>query len=365
MAHSMGVLLMADGDDRMNALGQWLGARWGGPVELAVHGKPGSGFSADNLIFTATFRGRTTTHVLRVDSSDAQPYPEQVPGLGTGMALQSRVMAAIDDRLPVAPIVGVELDSTVLGAPFLVMDFVDGVVPKENPPCTVEGFYADAEPSYRERMIRSGLAALAELHTVPWRDRGLTELDGGSRPLGAARQLELWSAHLRHALRDRDADVFRLADDRLRSELPPAPADVDLVLLWGDARLGNAIWDPKLGTPRCVTDFEGVAIGERELDLGWWLMADRWMHEGSGVPRLAGEPTRAGQVAAYEDAAGRSVAGLNWYELFAAYRFATTVVVVMNNWEDAGVMPGDHVIWRDNPATELIYALLDSDREPA
>jgi aminoglycoside phosphotransferase (APT) family kinase protein len=355
---------MADDDDRMDAVREWLAARWGSPVDVAVQGKPGSGFSADNLIFTATVDGRTTTHVLRVDSPGEQPYPEQAPGLGVGVALQSRVMAAVQDRIPVAPTVGVELDSSIMGAPFLVMDFVEGVVPKESPPCTAEGFYADAAPALRESMIRSGLTALADLHTVPWRERGLTDLDCGS-PLGAARQLELWGAHLRRALRGRDADVFQTAEDRLRSELPSAPTDDDVVLLWGDARLGNVIWDDESGTPRCVTDFEGVALGERELDLGWWLMADRWMHEGSGMPRLAGEPTRAAQVAAYEEVARRTVSDLHWYELFAAYRFAATVVVVMNNWEGAGAVPSDHVIWRDNPATELIHAILDSDREPA
>lgn len=356
---------MVDDDNRMNAVGEWLAARWGGPVELTVQGKPGSGFSADNLIFTATFDGRTTTHVLRVDSAKEDPYPEQAPGLGVGVALQSRAMAAIQDRIPVAPIVGVELDPNILGTPFLVMDFVEGVVPKENPPCTTEGFYAEAEPGFRETMIRSGLDVLARLHTVPWRARNLADLDDGSRPPGADRQLELWGAHLRHALRGRDAEVFGLVDDRLRAELPPDPADEDVVLLWGDARLGNVIWDGESGTPRCVTDFEGVAVGEREFDLGWWLMADRWMHEGSGIPRLPGEPTRAEQVAAYEDAAGRPVGDLHWYELFAAYRFATTVVVVMNNWEDAGDVPSGHLIWRDNPATDLIRAILESGGGPA
>ncbi|MEV0673338.1 phosphotransferase family protein [Mycobacterium sp. NPDC050441] len=348
----------SDEDARLDAVREWLAARWGAPVELAAAGKPGSGFSADNLIFTATVDGRTTTHVLRVDSHSEQPYPEQAPGLGTGVELQSRVMAAIGDRVPVAPIVGVELDSNVLGAPFVVMDFVEGVVPKEMPPCTIEGFYVDAEPGFRHTMLQSGLAALARVHTVPWRDRGLTDLDAGARPLGAARQFELWDAHLRNALRGRDAEILRLVDDRLRSELPPAPAD-NAVLLWGDARLGNVIWDAESGTPRCLTDFEGVAVGERELDLGWWLMADRWMHEGSGVARLRGEPTRAEQVAEYERLATRPLADLHWYELFAAYRFATTVVVVMNNWEKTGMVPSDHLIWRDNPATELIAAILD------
>ncbi len=30
----------------------------------------------------------------------------------------------------------------------------------------------------------------------------------------------------------------------------------------------------------------------------------------------------------------------------------------MNQWEQAGAVPADHTIWRDNPATELIAAIL-------
>lgn len=343
----------------MQAVGQWLEARWGEPVVLEVQGTPGSGFSADNLIFTATRGGRISTHVLRVEPSNSPPYPEQAPGLGTGLSVQTRTMAAISDRLAVASLVGVEFDETILGAPFLVMDFVDGLVPKEVPPCTIEGFYTEAAPDFRETMTRSGLEALATLHTVPWRERGLADLAVGTP--GAARQFELWDTHLATALRGRDSGLFSETRAWLLANMPPAPADEEVVLLWGDARMGNVIWDKGSGTPLCLTDFEGASVGERELDLGWWLMADRWMHEGSGVQRLAGEPTRAEQIAIYEAAAGRASGDLYWYELFSAYRFAVTVVVVTNNWADTGALPGDHLMWRDNPATELIEIIRAGD----
>ncbi|KHO19387.1 phosphotransferase family protein [Mycolicibacterium setense] len=335
----------------------WLESRLGGPLTVTVHDRPGSGFSADNVVFSATVGGRTSKHVLRRESAEDSPYPEQAPGIGTGVALQSTVMRALADVLPVATGVEFEPDPSILGVPFLVMDFIDGAVPVEVPPCTTEGFYAVAAPEFRRTVIQSGLDALARLHTAPWRESGLSMLDDGSSPPGAQRQLHLWEAQLRQGLRGRRADVFDRTSEVLHSTMPSASDDV--VLLWGDARPGNIIWDRTAGTPLCLTDFEGVAVGERELDLGWWLMADRWMHEGSDVARLDGEPTRAEQVAHYERSAGTSVRELHWYELFAAYRFASTVVSVMNRWEQSGAVPSDHTIWRDNPATELIAAILD------
>ena len=52
-------------------------------------------------------------------------------------------------------------------------------------------------------------------------------------------------------------------------------------LCWGDPRPGNIIW--RDAAPVCVTDFEAASIAPPELDVGWWLMFDRTMHEGAGV----------------------------------------------------------------------------------
>jgi aminoglycoside phosphotransferase (APT) family kinase protein len=88
-------------------------------------------------------------------------------------------------------------------------------------------------------------------------------------------------------------------------------------------------------------------------------MFDRWMHEGSGAARLAGEPDRSEQSEMYEKAAGISIGSTTWYEIFAALRFAVTVVHVTNRWVVRGAMPADQTVWRDNPATAVLSDLLD------
>jgi aminoglycoside phosphotransferase (APT) family kinase protein len=345
--------------DLQTRLEAWLTDRRGADVKLALEDRPGSGFSADNVIFTATVGDRTTRHVLRRDTEDGSPYPHQVPGLGNGVVMQASVMRALGDIVPVAAGIEVEPDPGVLGAPFLVMDFVSGVVPIEHPPCTVEGFYAVGTAALRNAMVTGGIHAMVQLHATPWRDSALSALDDPAEPAGGLRQLRLWEDNLLASLAGRCDDVFERATSFLHANIPPQPDPEDVVLIWGDARLGNVIWDPTTGAPLCLTDFEGAAVGERELDLGWWLMADRWMHEGSGVGRLDGEPTRSEQIALYERASGRQMPDLHWYELFAAFRFATAVVGIMNRYERNGVMPDGHSFWRDNPATSLLKAILD------
>lgn len=353
-----------DARAQLDRLRLWLEPRRGAPVTLTPLTPPSTGFSADNLVFAATIGGHTTTHILRRDAAGESVYPEQAPGLGTGVILQASVMQALAGIVPVATGVQVEPDPGLLGVPFLIMDFVDGVVPVEYPACTTEGFYADAAPLVRTTMTTRGLQLLARLHTTPWRQTELSVLDDGAHTPGAERQLQLWETTLYDGLQGRRADVFDRTLDWLHANLPPAPPATEVVLIWGDARLGNIIWDPTTGEPLCMTDFEGTAVGERELDVGWWLLADRWMHEGSAAPRLDGEPTRSEQVALYEQAAGVQLCDLRWYELFAALRFATGAMRVMNRWAADGTLPPDHTLWRDQPATALMTTIMDNERAP-
>jgi aminoglycoside phosphotransferase (APT) family kinase protein len=45
-----------------------------------------------------------------------------------------------------------------------------------------------------------------------------------------------------------------------------------VVLLWGDARIGNMIFAPG-GTPVAVLDWETATFGQAEEDLAWYLLA--------------------------------------------------------------------------------------------
>ena len=46
---------------------------------------------------------------------------------------------------------------------------------------------------------------------------------------------------------------------------------------------GNIIW--RDAAPICTTDYEAASIAPPELDVGWWLMFDRTMHEWAGIER--------------------------------------------------------------------------------
>lgn len=354
-----------DDDRLLTSLADWLTGPLGERPTLAVVGKPGSGYSSETLILDAATSAGEQRLVLRRDGADAPIYPAQAPGLTTGVGFQRLVMGALEGVVPLARVLGEDADPSLLGAPFFVMEHVDGLVPIEDPPCTREGFYAAATPEARTTMISGGLRVLADLHAVAWRGSGLDVLDPSGTTPGARRQREIWVGTLREALGGRTSPLIDDAIAFLEVEQPDDPAADDVRLSWGDARLGNMIWHRTTHQCLCVTDFEGAALAEAELDLGWWLMADRWMHEGSGQERLPGEPTREEQIALYEGFSGRTVGQTGWYEVFAALRFATTAVLVMNRYDAQGVMPEGHTFWRDNPATEVLALALAEAQEGA
>lgn len=106
----------------------------------------------------------------------------------------------------------------------------------------------------------------------------------------------------------------------LDANAPPAPPDG---ISWGDARIGNMMFDDDF---RLVTvlDWELVSLGGSILDLGWWLLFDdvhRVEH-----PRLEGLGTRQDTIERWEAGTGLDAEHVGWYEILAAVRLATLVI---------------------------------------
>jgi aminoglycoside phosphotransferase (APT) family kinase protein len=344
---------------------RWLAARWPDVRDLRVAelASPKSGFSALTLVAPVRYRRDAREHeqkvVLRVESPDPAVYPQQAPGLDVEVEIQYRVMEGLGraGKAPLARLIGYEGNASVLGAPFFAMEYVAGEVAVENPPYTQQGFFVDAAPADRRRMVENGLAALAALHAIDWREAGLGWLVApGARP-DLARQLEIWQRFADRELAGREHPVLEAGFEQVRARLP---ADLPSRFSWGDSRLGNIIF--RDGRVACLTDFENAAIAPAEIDLGWWLMFDRTMHESVGIARLPGEPTREEQRDHYARCAGRDPGDTHVFEVFAAVRYTAIVVRVMNRAVARGFLPPDQKIWLQNPASAALADLLGLPR---
>ena len=340
--------------DDLSALEGWLQDRLPDRpgLRLAHGGAPASGFSAETTILDATWEGGAGKLVLRKETPDPPVYPTQVPGLTTEVEIQYRVMEALQGAVPLAPLHGYEADPSVLGGEFFVMGFVDGQVPVENPMYTLEGWFLDLRPEQRTAMIEDGVRRLAAVHAVDWPRAGFL-LPEGAHPT-TRRQLDLWHDYMVRELEGREHPLYDRAFAWLTAHLPE---ETEPVLNWGDPRLGNIIWRDDRAA--CLTDFEAASIAPAEVDLGWWLMFDRWCHETYGAPRHEGEISRDAQRALYEEVSGRTVGDTTWYEVFAAARYTAIVVRVMNRLVVRGLMPADQTVWLENPATVCLQQMIE------
>ncbi|HYH28574.1 MAG TPA: phosphotransferase family protein, partial [Actinomycetota bacterium] len=146
---------------------------------------------------------------------------------------EHRVLAALRDtpvRTPV-PILACD-DASVIGAPFFLMEKVDGHVLRDELP---EGF----DQKVRHRVAEKLVDALVELHSVDWRAVGL---DGWGRPDGyLERQLKRWSGQLELTMPlTRRIPELMSAGEWLASNIPPSPP---ATIVHGDYKLDNVIVD--------------------------------------------------------------------------------------------------------------------------
>jgi len=348
--------------EHADQLATWLTARLDDVDSVAIGEVeiPSGGYSAETLIVPVTLsrnRGTSYEHiVIRRETPEPPVYPVQVP-VENEIEIQWRVMSALadvaDPAVPIAPLLGYEPDPKHLGAPFFAMGFIPGEIPREDPMYVVDGFYVSAQPEQRSSMIRSGLEVIAGVHGVDIGAADLEWLSPADSTNDGRRQLSIWRDYAESELDGRPHELMMAAFDRLADELPDAQ---ETVLTWGDARLGNVIWQDF--RPACVTDFEAAALAPPEMDVGWWLMFEQWAYASAGIDPFPGSLSADDQVAHYEAVSGRTLGPIGPWVLFAAARYAAIVVRVMNRMVTRGLLPADQTIYLD-PIAPVLAPLME------
>ncbi len=227
---------------------------------------------------------------------------------------QAAVQAAVAAAGVPAPVPAVvEDDEAFLGAPFMVMPFVEGHIPAQVP--SFDRWVTGRDAAGQRQVLDAFVDTLAAVHAVDWRAAGL-----GARLRGAGgldEELDWWGHYLGWAADGRPLPTLAAALAWCRRHRP-SPAG-DPVLLWGDPRLGNLVFDEGAGV-RAVLDWELAALGPAEVDLGWYLGQDLAMGELVGRP-VPGFYGTEGLLDRYRAAGGRLEGGdLGWYVVFGLFR---------------------------------------------
>jgi aminoglycoside phosphotransferase (APT) family kinase protein len=243
------------------------------------------------------------------------PLPPSAHDVVREARLQLALREAGFGRLPT--ILAVCEDESLLGVPFYVMRFLDGVVPTDELP---PGF--DDEGG-RRALGLDLVDVLVEIHSADVASPALAAFvrPGSYSERQVRRFAQLWEIN-----RTRDIPAVEEVGRRLAADVPDS---LPPVVVHGDFRLGNTMVGRE-PPPRilAVLDWEMGAIGDPRADVGY-LLATYTEPGGppsplgtSPVTARRGFPSRAELVERYVARSGREIEELAWFEALALWKAA-------------------------------------------
>jgi aminoglycoside phosphotransferase (APT) family kinase protein len=237
------------------------------------------------------------------------------------MRREFRVVSALYGTVPVARAYVLCEDPDVIGAPFYVMEKVEGVVLRTRSQC------AALTPQQTRSASESLVDVLAALHTI---DPGAVGLSDFGSPDGYLyRQLDRWGRQYASSQSREIAGLFELGDG-LRAAVPVTQRST---ILHGDYRLDNAMMriSGDEAAVAAVFDWEMSTLGDPLADLG--LLLTYWEDpghpakeilsaSGGGLTIHEGFLNSRAIVERYQAATGLILDDLDWYVAFSHYKLA-------------------------------------------
>ncbi|MGY5131727.1 phosphotransferase family protein [Streptomyces nigrescens] len=230
------------------------------------------------------------------------------------MQREHRVISALHETpVPVPEALLLCADESVIGAPFYVMELVEGT------PYRTAGQLAPLGPERTRAVVLSLVDTLVELHAVEPEAVGLGDF---GRPDGfLERQLRRWGKQLT-ASKNRELPGIDELHEALGRALPTSPAPA---VVHGDYRLDNVLIGAD-DTLKAVLDWEMSTLGDPLTDLGLLAMYSTDLNlPGSPVSTTSGapgHPAPAELIERYAARSGRDTSAIAWYTAFAWFKLA-------------------------------------------
>ena len=300
------IVASREGIDTRAGLEAWFEQRGVDEPKISLlPGPQASGYSHETIIFELNGR-KLVARVEPLGEHNVFPDPD--------LAMEFRLLETLGDtNVPLPKLVGYESEPTFLGAPFYVMEHLDGRVPPDSPPYCMAGWLQESSTEDRAAVWWSGLEAMSRVHVV---DHAKLDFVNAGRTIGFQGELEYWERYIGFC----GGEIAPSAQRAWTWLSANVPADTTTALCWGDSRLGNQMFS---GT-ECIAllDWEMACLSDPVQDLAWFVYFDHVFAEGLGVPRLDGMPSRGESIARYEDLTGTKVRNFDYFEVFAGFRFA-------------------------------------------
>lgn len=272
-----------------------------------------------------------------------RPPLGQVLASAHDMGREHRIISALGDtEVPVPRARGLCTDDSVNGAPFYVMDFVEGTIVRSS---------ADADSLGADRRRRAGeslVDVMAAIHAVDVDAVGLGDL--GKRSDYIARQLHRWGGQFEKSDSQVEGGLglpgVARVGELLGQRIPPQHATA---IVHGDYRLDNCMLADD-GTIAAVLDWEICTLGDPLADLGllcvyWTDPGDEAVLPQASPTALEGFPTKAEIIERYASRSGRDVSQLEYYVAFGFWKLTCIIAGVYARYAGGamGEVPQDQV----------------------
>lgn len=283
------------------------------------------GASADAPLSAELIAGGRSNLTYRI-TDGSQRWVLRRPPLGHvlptahDMAREFRVISALADTdVPVPAACALCEDDSVNGAPFYVMEEVQGRILRG--PDDIATLSVDDARRCSEQLVD----VLARIHSVDFNAVGLGDF---GRPDGyVERQLRRF-AKQREASQTRELPGLDDLERRLNAALP---ASGPPSIVHGDYRLDNTMLDADdAGTIAAVLDWEMATLGDPLADVGmfllyWGIPDAQIVATGATLSSESGFLTTDEVVDRYASSTGRPVDELDFYVALGAYKLAIIV----------------------------------------
>jgi aminoglycoside phosphotransferase (APT) family kinase protein len=236
-----------------------------------------------------------------------------------GISREFAAISALAGQAPVPRPIAFCSNTDILGQPFALSEFVEGVAISERFPAAYDADAASA-------IGRSLMETLGAIHRV---DTAQLEAQAFGKPQGfARRQIERWlKVRSDNAVRD-----LPLLDQVGEWLLRTLPAEGTPSIIHCDFHLDNCLSDRNRPEVRAVIDWEMATLGDPLVDLGLCLFFWKRNPEAplgfafvQAVSNCQDAPERAAMADIWSQASGRDHAALAWHMVFSAWRLAAIV----------------------------------------
>lgn len=223
-------------------------------------------------------------------------------------------------------------EHTVLGAPFYLMEHVEGFN------------YSDGTLSMLDRNVRrtvylSMVDTIAWLHTIDFQAVGLANFGKATGYL--ERQVKRWTDQYRRSQTERINDMERLIE-----WLPlHIPIQNHCAIIHGDYRIDNLLFGTN-GHVRAVIDWELSTIGDPVAEFTYFAM--QWILPADGMAALGGIdldalgiPTLEEIASRYSRSSGIPLEDMDWYFAFNLFRLAAILQGIIKRARDGTASGAD------------------------